>query len=156
MRMERHFTTSVYIIFEKKVLLLFHPKLKKWLPPGGHIEKNESPVDAARREVLEETGLEITFIKQENIWVNRWNAKSFERPYMCMIEEIPMHKNVTAHQHLDFIYLAEPYGNPSPVSDDPIRYFTLDEVEKLEGDAEIFIETQETIRNLLSDEVARV
>ena len=154
--MERHFTTSVYIIFEKKVLLLFHPKLKKWLPPGGHIEKNESPLDAARREVLEETGLEITFIKQENIWVDRWNAKSFERPYMCMVEEIPMHKNVPAHQHLDFIYLAEPYGSPSPVSDDPIRYFTLDEVEKLEGDAEIFIETQETIRNLLSDEVARV
>ena len=73
-----------------------------------------------------------------------------------MVEEIPMHKNVPAHQHLDFIYLAEPYRSPSPVSDDPIRYFTLDEVEKLEGDAEIFIETQETVRNLLSDEVARV
>jgi 8-oxo-dGTP pyrophosphatase MutT (NUDIX family) len=51
--MERHFTTSVYILHEGKVLLLFHPKLQKWLPPGGHIEKDESPPEAAKREVME-------------------------------------------------------------------------------------------------------
>jgi len=66
-----------------------HPKLKKWLPPGGHVEENESPPEAATREVKEETGLEITFIKQENIWIEKWNAKSFERPFLCLTEEIP-------------------------------------------------------------------
>lgn len=149
--MDRHFTTSVYILHEEKVLLLLHPKLKKWLPPGGHIEKNETPPEAARREVLEETGLEIAFISQENIWVNHWNASSFERPYMCLLEEIPPHKETSAHQHMDFIYLAHPTGNPTPSGEDPQRYFTLQEVEKLKSDVEIFAETQEVIASLLKE-----
>lgn len=154
--MERHFTTSVYILHEERVLLLFHPKLQKWLPPGGHIEKNESPPEAARREVMEETGLEIAFTKQENLWVKRWNASSFERPYMCLVEEIPQHKETPAHQHLDLIYLASPLGDPTPNSPDPIQYFSLEEVEAMKSDEEIFEETQETIRHLLKVEAAIV
>ena len=33
-----------------------------WLPPGDHIEQGELPDDAAVREVLEETGLEIELV----------------------------------------------------------------------------------------------
>ena len=147
--MERHFTATAYILHEDKVLLLLHPKLGKWIPPGGHVEANESPPEAARREVQEETGLEIAFIREENIWIKRWNAESFERPYMCLVENIPEHKGVAAHQHLDFIYLAKPIGNTEPVSEDPIRWMTLEEVEAMECDVEIFGETQETVATLL-------
>jgi 8-oxo-dGTP pyrophosphatase MutT (NUDIX family) len=31
----------------------------QWTPPGGRIEEGEQPADAARREVLEETGIRI-------------------------------------------------------------------------------------------------
>lgn len=151
--MERHFTATTYIIHEEEVLLLFHPKLQKWLPPGGHIEPNETPPDAARREVREETGLEIAFIEDENIWVKRWNAQSFERPYLCLKEYVPPHKEKPAHEHLDLIYLAKPVGNPLPTSPDPIKWFTLEEVEALEGDVEIFEETKEIVRSLLKKEV---
>jgi 8-oxo-dGTP diphosphatase len=30
-----------------------------WAPPGGHIDEGEGPAETARREVLEETGLQI-------------------------------------------------------------------------------------------------
>jgi len=32
----------------------------QWTMPGGKIEEGEAPIDAARREVLEETGLTVT------------------------------------------------------------------------------------------------
>jgi len=146
--MKREFTTSCYIIQEEKVLLLLHPKLGKWLPPGGHLEENELPTESARREVLEETGLEIRFLRQENIWIERWNAESFERPYLCLLENIPPHKGAPAHQHVDLVYLAEPTGGHLEGAD-PLKWFSLEEVDALKGDEEIFVETQQTIRQIL-------
>ena len=54
------------LIFNKegKVLLVFIPKFNnKYSIPGGHIEYGEKMMDAAKREVKEETGLNIYDIK---------------------------------------------------------------------------------------------
>ncbi len=142
--LEKHFTATAYIIHEAKVLLIPHPKLGKWLPPGGHVELNETPPECACREALEETGLEIEIIPQENIWVDEWNAKSFERPYLCLLENIPAHGAKPAHQHMDFIYLAKPTGGS--LSHDA-KWFSLEEVETLTDD-EMFGETKKTLRHL--------
>ena len=149
--MEKHFTVTTYILKEipKQVLLLFHSKLQKWLPPGGHLEENETPPECAKREALEETGLEIELIKQENVWVNCWNAVSFERHYLCLLEHVPPHKDTGAHQHIDLIYLAHPVGG-SKIESDLLRWFTLEEVLGLSKDEEIFGETQQTIQHILS------
>ncbi len=50
------------MVFEGKVLLHRHRKLGTWLPPGGHIEKDELPDDAAVREVGEETGVRVELV----------------------------------------------------------------------------------------------
>ena len=65
---EKHFTASVWIVSKgqpKKALLLHHRKFDKWMQPGGHIEKFENPVEAAIREVKEETGVDINFLADE-------------------------------------------------------------------------------------------
>lgn len=150
--MQRHFTATVYIIKSGKVLLLQHPKLHKWLPPGGHVEENETPPECARREALEETGLEIELIQQENIWVNCWNAMSIERPYLCLLENIPPHGNHPAHQHIDMIYLGRPIGGqelPEEVAQGKLRWFAQEQVAALRTDEEIFGETQQTIAHIL-------
>ena len=41
------FTASVYIVRDNRVLLHMHKKLNMWLPPGGHIELDEDPNQAA-------------------------------------------------------------------------------------------------------------
>lgn len=153
--MERQFTATAYIIDRKKTkaLLVLHPKLNKWLPPGGHIEPNETPPEAAKREALEECGVEIEFYTQENVWIERWNAKSFERPYLCLLEEIPEHNGKPAHQHIDMIYVAYPKNDHEPVSRKEsfaTRWFTLKEIEELQPDVEIFEETRMTLRKLLT------
>jgi 8-oxo-dGTP pyrophosphatase MutT (NUDIX family) len=38
-----------------KALLIFHPHIKQWFQPGGHIDDGEFPIEAAIREVFEET-----------------------------------------------------------------------------------------------------
>lgn len=60
----RHFCASTYVINpeNKKVLLVKHKDFNKWLQPGGHIEENETPEEAAIREVYEETGIKTTLI----------------------------------------------------------------------------------------------
>ncbi len=149
--MEKQFTSTVYIIDGGKVLLLFHPKLQKWLPPGGHLEENELPPDCALREALEETGLEVELIKDEHVWVSHWNASSFERPWLCLLENIPPHKDQAAHQHVDLIYLGRPIGGSigeEHRKQHEIRWFTHDEVQALKPDEEIFAETQQILSKI--------
>jgi len=52
----RHFTATGFVVHDGCVLLHWHPKVKAWLPPGGHIDENEDPVQAVLREVWEESG----------------------------------------------------------------------------------------------------
>src|SRR4030042_2977728 len=59
MEITRHFTVWATIVRKNKWLLHFHKSLKKWLPIGGHIDRDELPEEAALREAKEESGLEI-------------------------------------------------------------------------------------------------
>ena len=40
-----------------EVLAIFHRRLQTWLPVGGEVEAGETPLEAAARELLEESGL---------------------------------------------------------------------------------------------------
>lgn len=143
--MERQFTATVYLFHEGKVLLHLHAKLGKWLPPGGHLEANETPPEAARREAREETGLEIEFIEQKNLKINAYNGVSFERPFLCLLENIPAYKDKPAHQHMDFIYLARPVGSVENLNG--FRWFSYEELQGLD----LFPDVAEVLRLLLRE-----
>ena len=54
--------TMVYCIKDGDVLLMLRnkePNLGLWVGPGGKLEPGESPYDCAKRELYEETGLEV-------------------------------------------------------------------------------------------------
>jgi len=148
--MDRHFTATAYVLHKDRVLLHRHRKLAKWLPPGGHIEANETPPMAARREVKEETGLDIHFVEQENVTVSVPNAESFERPFLCLLEHIPLFKGHRAHQHMDMIYLAVP-SNEKQLDSLPhsFRWFTWEEAKNLQPD--VFPDTLQVIELLLKN-----
>lgn len=148
--MERELTASVYLIEDQKVLLIFHPKLQKWLPPGGHVELNETPCEAAKREVREETGLEFEFLFQPLLSIDYWNAKTLPRPYLCLLENIPTHQHKPAHQHIDFIYVAKPTGGKIHSFPLTPKWFSWKDLQLLEPDVEIFQETLEVVQDLFS------
>ena len=49
---------------EIEALLIFRKKQQDWSFPKGHIEADETPEAAAKREVKEEAGINIAFIRQ--------------------------------------------------------------------------------------------
>ena len=55
--------SKILIVDKGKVLLLKSKRLQKFHLPGGHIYKNESFTQGLRREVVEETGLYISWCK---------------------------------------------------------------------------------------------
>jgi 8-oxo-dGTP pyrophosphatase MutT (NUDIX family) len=57
----RAFSVSVLCRNGGAVLLVRHRRLGTWLPVGGELEPGETPLEAARRELREETGLEGAF-----------------------------------------------------------------------------------------------
>ncbi len=149
--MVRHFTVTAHVIHEGRALLIFHHKFQKWLPPGGHLEPNELPHAGAAREVLEETGYQIEFISQENIEFKRWNAWTIPRPYIMLVGDIPARGSEPHHEHIDLLYLARPIGEPvEPKDRHPMRWWSLDEIEALESDQEIFEDTKHILRHLLA------
>ncbi len=100
----RHFTVAVFVVWEGKVLLHLHRKLGMWLPPGGHIERDELPDDAAVREVYEETGLRVELVGEKREDVS--DPVQLHRPAGVQLENIG-----PGHQHIDLIYFS-----PSPMA----------------------------------------
>ncbi len=111
----RHFTATTFVVYRSKVLLHRHPKQNLWLPPGGHIERDEFPHDAARREIEEETGLRLRLHSEDEATelADSMECGIVPQPAFILIEDIN-----PFHQHVDFTYFAKvPAGQSLAVKD---------------------------------------
>lgn len=96
----RDWTVATFVIHQGKVLLLWHRKLAMWLPPGGHIDPDELPDEAAVREVKEETGLDVVLLSLTAM-AQMPGPLQLARPEGIQLEDIS-----PGHQHIDLIYFA--------------------------------------------------
>lgn len=122
----RHFTATTYVAHDGKVLLHRHRRQGIWLPPGGHIERDELPHDAARREIEEETGLQVRLHSEAEAadLSAEMRAVVVPQPAFILVEDINPY-----HQHIDFTYFALAPAGSEPASDSGFSWFALDELD---------------------------
>lgn len=148
---ERHFTVSVYIFSteeEPRVLLVFHKKFHKWLQPGGHIEAFENPLEAAVREVYEETGLDIEPYLEAARDLSE-EVLELQVPATLQQMPIPAHGDDPAHYHLDLGYVVRvPHRMPTPLEgeSDIVNWFTVHQLDQIDMFENVLTIVKETIQ----------
>ncbi len=146
---QRHFTATAFVINSKnQVLLLWHKRLNRWMPPGGHVDANETPEDTARRECKEETGLDVEIVgdNQRDLFAgNPAEGRMLKKPLAMLLENIPAcpERGEPAHEHMDFLYVAKPLNEQQALvlaeaEGREMRWFNREDVEKLNAETEVF------------------
>ena len=116
--MHRHFTVSGFVSIGGRTALHRHPRLGIWLPPGGHIEADEDPVQAVLREVLEESGLAVEILPTGPRFLAEPPAQ-LAAPVKIGVYDIPKDGVLAEpHQHIDFVYFTRPLGADTTLPDD--------------------------------------
>lgn len=94
-----HITASGIVIHNNKILLIFHNKFKKYIQPGGHLEDDATLLEAAQREVVEETGIEVV--------PHNWHMQNGGIPIRFNTHAIPYNeaKNEPEHLHHDAVFV---------------------------------------------------
>ena len=121
-----HFTGSALVVNAEgdRALLHHHRKLDKWLQFGGHCDGDEDVLRVARREALEESGIEGLIVASE-------------RPFDLDIHGIPAKDNEPEHFHYDIRYvLIAPENAVFAASEESneLRWFTPEEMKTLQLD----------------------
>jgi len=109
METTRHFVATVYVVQDGETALHEHEKLDMWLPPGGHIDRDELPHVAAKRETQEELGLDVDLLTPEED-ITSSTVESIPQPQHFLLEDINVHDGAVGHQHVDFIFYGEAEG----------------------------------------------
>ena len=102
---QRFLCVTVYVCNEEgKFLMIHNRKFDRWLPPGGKVERHETPDEAVLRECFEETGVNIELVGERSPVDG-----GLMRPYGNQLNQIIP----DVRDHVDLIYFAKPITEQS-------------------------------------------
>ena len=117
---------AVYARRGERVLVIEHKRLRTWLPIGGEIEASETPLEAAVRELHEETSMTGSF-----------------RPLRDALDGVPAgligyeeHQAGSKGLHMNFVFVCEIAAGVDVTPNDEFdgyRWVTRAELDELES-----------------------
>jgi 8-oxo-dGTP pyrophosphatase MutT (NUDIX family) len=136
--MIKHATAGAFLLHQEsgqwRLGLIEHPRLGRWMIPGGHVEIHESQAEAALREVTEETGLTAVTLLQAPSpqFPPHFPGTHTRVPLPWWITEVAVGKDNHLdedHIHVDHQYVAvvnDPL--PAAVGEHPFNWVTHNEI----------------------------
>lgn len=123
-----HATASTFVFcrFEGegwKIGLVLQPRLGKRMIAGGHVEDNETPAEAALREVVEESGLKVRLLRRASVPLPEgYPLEVVVEPWWTTLVDVPRDNHLAEpHKHLDHQYVAIA-DSPDPIAE-PVHEF---------------------------------
>ncbi len=132
MRREKSAGAVVFNTRMGKYLLLHYPA-GHWDFPKGHVEAGESELQAARREIKEETGLDVEFLfgfREIVSYKFRDRHELVEKTVVFFLALSDSHEVRLSHEHIGFLWLD--YG-------DAMEKLTFDSSKKILMKAHLFL-----------------
>jgi 8-oxo-dGTP pyrophosphatase MutT (NUDIX family) len=132
----KHATASTFVFRETsagwRMAMITHPRLGWVMIPGGHVEPDETPAEAALREVAEETGLAgVRLIRPPApVLPAGFPHERVEPPWWVTEIPVPADNHLAGpHVHIDHQYLAvAPDGKPTTVPAHPVGWHGEDDL----------------------------
>lgn len=112
------------VTVDGRVLLVrraLEPWAGLWDIPGGFCEQTEHPVDAAQREILEETGLSARVVGFIGMWLDGYASSTPQQPDAVTLN---------IYYHADLAGPNEPRPDPAEVTE--VRWFAPEEIPELD------------------------
>lgn len=130
-----HVTGSAFVASAdlRRVLLVHHRKLGRWLQPGGHADGESDVAQVALREAHEETGLRaLAFLDRDR--------DGGPLPFDLDVHEIPARPGEPAHEHHDVRFLLVAADGEEPrasAESHAVGWFPLEALAELDVDASV-------------------
>ena len=110
----KHATASTFVFCRVRagwhIGLILHPLFGRLMIPGGHVEPDETPPEAARREVAEESGLVISLAPAPaaTLPAGLSDLRAVVAPPWWILEQpVPADNHLAEpHVHIDHLYVA--------------------------------------------------
>jgi 8-oxo-dGTP diphosphatase len=117
---------AIYLVRDDgKVLLHWNKNMQTWIPIAGHIEHGETPEEATRREVKEETGFDFDFLEAPEY---SGNSKIIKM-HRFQIDDVPHH-----NKHMTFIFMGKCknwHEKATTDENEKLKWFSEQEIENI-------------------------
>ena len=129
LQMVTHYVVNCVLIKNNEVLLEQDLGGTFWKLPGGHIDEEETPLEALERECKEELGTGVEIISKPNAFTSNSIAQSLPIPLNTYLYDVSSDSHFDGnHRHLGFVYTAKPIGEVQSLEHQQLKWFSISDL----------------------------
>lgn len=125
------YTVAGYLVHRDKTLLIKHKYLPIWTAPAGHVEVDQTPIDALFTEIGEETGIDPSHLTVIETQPCSKDFKRGEATRLPLPFDLEYHSITDTHRHINLSYIVKTDTDdvrPGPGESNTFKWFSAEEL----------------------------